>query len=196
MCRNFEMPRERNVPTLLVGNEPNAIEPYGHPTTPKEAANAIMAIERDNPQTRLIVGGVSADDWRSLGGWGSGISWLRGFLWEYYKISGHRYSQGLACHVYTQHSADWAINKLQEYRRLYSGEMWLTEWGVMSGDPIQFKRILNYAMKVFARVSPYTNRQPGSCGGGSEDWEIGKGVELVNCNGSLTPIGQVYASQP
>jgi len=39
------------------------------------------------------------------------------------------------------------------------------------------------------RVAAYTNRQPHS----GQGWEIGSRVDLVKCDGSLTPIGQIYS---
>ena len=191
MCRQFENPRERNVPVLLFGNEPNAIEPWGHPATPKEAALATMTVQRDNPFSRLVVGGVAADDWRVAGGWGSGINWLRSFLTEYRKLAGRPFSHALACHVYTQDNTAWAIARLREYRALWAGEMWLTEWGVLSGNPVSFRAILDYAWPRFTRISPYTNRQPHT----GEGWEISRGVELVGQDGQLTATGREWVKQ-
>lgn len=189
MCRSFEMPREQNVPYLLIGNEPNAIEPYGRPTTPKEAALLVFAIERNNPLTRMVVGNVAADDWRSAGGWGSGVNWLKEFRVEYRKLTGRVFVHALGIHVYAQDSAMWALDRLREYRKICAGEIWLTEFGVLSGNTNTVKTIMDYAMANFDRVAAYTNRQPHT----GQGWEIGTGVELVNGDGTLTPSGIVFA---
>ena len=67
-------------PTILVGNEPNAVQPFGWPVSPALAAERVRAIERQCPISQLVVGNVAADDWSSAGGWGSGRDWLRAFL--------------------------------------------------------------------------------------------------------------------
>ena len=59
-------------PVILVGNEPNAIQPAGWPVSPTLAAARVRAIERQCPEARLVVGNVAADDWSSAGGWGFG----------------------------------------------------------------------------------------------------------------------------
>lgn len=53
---------------LLVGNESNAIEPWGYPIFSDEAVRLVRNIQFLCPTTGLVVGNVSADDW----GQGSG----------------------------------------------------------------------------------------------------------------------------
>ncbi|MBI4771551.1 MAG: LysM peptidoglycan-binding domain-containing protein [Chloroflexi bacterium] len=176
-------------PVLLAGNEPNALEPFGAPLAPGEAVARVLALRRACPATRLAVGGVSADDWRPAGGWGSGAGWLRAFLREYRAQAGRPFDQALAVHCYTQQDAGYCIEKLKEMRRLYTGPMWLTEFGVLSGDPVQFAAVLRSACGKFQWVAAYTNRQPHS----GQGWELAQGVELIDEAGQLKPAGEVYA---
>ncbi len=192
MVRSMELPP--SCPAyLLVGNEPNAIEPYGAPMTPKDAAAKVRAIEKQCPNTKLVVGNVSADDWSTVGGWGSGYNWMRTFLREYRALAKRAYSGIVGVHCYTQHAASYCLTQLRAMRGLYRGEMWVTEFGVLSGDAKQFKIVMDYAMKNYSRVAAYTNRQPSSCGGERQGWELSSGANLVNCDGTLTPAGAVFA---
>jgi LysM repeat protein len=177
---------------LLVGNEPNAIRPYGGPISPTVAAARVRQIEFTCPQTRLIVGNVSADDWAPSGGWGSGQNWILAFLDAYKRRSGHAFHQTLGVHCYAQTEAAYCLGRLAELRGTYAGPMWVTEFGLLSGAPDAFDSLLRYAAANFERFAAYTNRQPHT----SQGWELTTGVELVGSNGMLTPIGQVYADWP
>ena len=174
---------------LLVGNEPNARPPYGSPVSPKEAASRVIAIERKCPETIQVAGNVSTDDW----GNGSGYTWIASFLKEYHAQSGKPYSQAIGVHCYTLHDSRYCISNLQQLRGLYNGEMWLTEFGVFSGDVNEFKSLLSFVSHTFNRYSPYTNSQR-PCGGSFQGWAIDDRVKLVDeCMGQLTPIGKVFA---
>ncbi len=176
---------------LLVGNEPNAIRPFGSPTTPDEAVTRVRAIERQCPRTRLVVGNVSADDWQPAGGWGSGYDWLSEFLTAYRAAAGVPFPHTLGVHCYSQFRANYCLEQLAALRSLSSAPMWLTEFGVLSGDPRQFEILLDFALANFERYAAYTNRQPHT----GEGWEIGVGVELVRPDGELTPAGELYAER-
>lgn len=171
---------------LLVGNEPNAIEPYGAPVTPYQAARKVRAIELQCPGTLLIVGNVSADDWSSIGGWGSGYNWLRRFRYEYRRYAGRQYSGALGVHCY-QTLPGWCVNELVRMRSLYSGEMWVTEYNDLSGDIANFTALTDYAFENFARVALYTNRQPDA------PWALA-GASVVRDDGALDDRG-LYFSQ-
>jgi len=188
MTRDMSLPRACP-PYLLVGNEPNAIEPWGAPVTPEDAVNRVLAIEAQCPNSRLVVGNVSADDWSTAGGWGTGEAWIRVFQAGYYWAMGRNFSGILAGHCYTQNLADYCIGKLAQFRKLYRGEMWITEWNVLSGDTKQFRRLLTYINRNFTRSAIYTNRQPNAT------WAL-LGADLINADGSLTPNGQIYANTP
>lgn len=188
MVRAMESPRSCP-PQLIVGNEPNAVEPYGAPIAPVDAAARVISIEGQCPGTRLIVGNTSAEDWSVVGGWGSGVAWTRAFLSEYQRQAGRPFSQILGAHCYTQQSASYCTNALAAVKALYGGEFWVTEFGVMSGDATQLTQYLRWLDGHTSAYAIYTNRQPHS----GQGWEIATGVELVNGDGTFSPAGQVYA---
>ncbi len=178
-------------PRLLVGNEPNAVEPYGSPASPAGAVENVLAIEAKCPHTALVVGNVSYDDWSAAGGWGSAYNWISQFLHEYRAQAGRPFSQAIGVHCYAQTTAGYCIKGLARLRSLYKGPMWVTEFGVVSGHAAQFSRLVDFVASHFDRYAAYTNRQPHAGYG----WESGPGVELVNGDGSLSPAGAVYADK-
>ncbi len=190
MVRSMELPPTCPA-TLLVGNEPNAVEPFGAPMTPAAAAARVRDIENACPNTLLVVGNVSYDDWSAGGGWGGGANWVRQFQQEYRAQAGKPFSQAIGVHCYSQHTASYCTQGLAKLRGLYAGKMWVTEFGILDGDETQFSRLLNYVASTFDRYAAYTNRQPHT----GKGWEIATGVELVNGDGTLTPAGQVYAQK-
>jgi len=179
-------------PIILVGNEPNAIPPAGWPVTPTMAAERVRAIEIHCPGSRLVVGNVAADDWSSLGGWGSGRDWLMAFLKAYAQTARRNFHQTLGVHCYSQANAAYCLARLAELRAVYGGPMWVTEFGILSGSPDEFGAVLKYVSNHFDRFAAYTNRQPHT----GQGWELSSGVEMVNGNGSLTPVGDAYAQWP
>lgn len=189
MVRSMESP-PACPPVLLVGNEPNAIEPWGAPFTPEEAVNRVLAIERQCPQTRLVIGNVSADDWSGAGGWGNGADWLRVFLAGYYwATDGRPLTHAVGVHCYTLSDPAYCIKQLGQLRALFPGEMWVTEFGVVNCTPARLRRLLTYISANFAHYSAYTNRQPHT----GQLWEAPPSVELVNADGSLSVCGRAYA---
>ena len=70
--------------------------------------------------------------------------------------------------------------------------MWVTEFGILSGSPEQFGALLTYITAHFDRFAAYTNRQPHT----GQGWELNTGVEMVDSNGSLTAVGDVYSVWP
>ena len=177
---------------ILVGNEPNAIQPSGWPVSPTLAAERVRAIERQCPASQLVVGNVAADDWSGVGGWGNGRDWLTAFLKAYAAYARRDFRQTLGVHCYSQANAAYCLDRLAELRAIYAGPMWVTEFGILSGSPDEFGAVLRYVSDHFDRFAAYTNRQPHT----GQGWELSSGVELVNGNGSLTPAGEVYAQWP
>ena len=186
MVRAMQLPSSC-YPILLVGNEPNAKEPWGAPITPTEAAKKVRAIQQQCPATKLIVGNVSADDWSRAGGWGSGYNWLKKFLSEYRRLYRIRYTGSLGVHCY-QTQAGWCITQLAAMHGLYAGEMWVTEYNELSGNLAEFQSLTDYALANFTRVALYTNRQPDA------PWAL-NGASVVRSDGTLDERGAYYASK-
>ena len=185
-------PPDTCAPIILVGNEPNAIQPSGWPVSPTLAAERVRAMEIQCPRSQLVVGNVAADDWSSVGGWGSGRNWLSAFLKAYAQYARRNFHQTLGVHCYSQANAAYCLDRLAELRAVYAGPMWVTEFGILSGSPDEFGAVLKYVSAHFDRFAAYTNRQPHT----GQGWELSSGVEMVNGNGSLTPVGDVYAQWP
>lgn len=184
MVRSMQLPMTCGR-MLLVGNEPNAIEPWGHAVVPTDAVIAVKQIQLACPFTRLIVGNVSADDWSVRGGYGNGARWLKEFLALY-----PGYDGALGVHCYSAKAAT-CIKQLRAMRRLYGGEMWVTEYAITTGDLSEFSALTDYIARAFDRYAAYTNRQPHT----GEGWEIDSAVEMVRDDGGLTLLGQEYASR-
>ena len=192
----INMVRSMQLPTacydvLLVGNEPNAKEPWGAPITPTDAVRKVRAIQLQCPATKLIVGNVSADDWSNYGGWGSGYNWLAKFLKEYKRLYHRSYTGALSGHCYAVQTAQWCIDRLNEYRNI--GVTWITEFACIQCSQAEFSKLLD-AAATFSYYSIYTNRQPRDELGNLPSWGI-QGVDLANQDGSLTPNGTIYASR-
>ena len=185
MVRSMQLPPSC-APQILVGNEPNAKEPNGAPVRPQDAAVLVRAIKAQCPTSLLIVGNVSADDWSTVGGWGSGYNWLRAFLQAY-----PDFHDALSIHCYTQGGASYCISLLAAMRGLYAGDMWMTEGNCLSCTPSEFGRLLDYAGGAFSHVAFYTNRQPAAAY--TQGWAL-QGADLVGQDGALTLNGQVYAA--
>ena len=186
MTRDFSVPTISPAPKyMLVGNEPNAYEYWGHTMSPNHAAHHVSNIEVAYPDTFLIVGNVSYDDW---GMSGNGIWWLTRFLQYYEELMSKPYDMGLGVHSYAS-TADYGGQQMQAYREVYDGEMWLTEANLVSYndiDPVEFKNFFRHAAKRFERYACYTNTQPGNPS------DLPFPMDLVD-DEVLTPIGEVYA---
>lgn len=187
MVRAMQLPPSC-APVILVGNEPNAREPNGAPVTPADAVTKVKAIQAMCPQSLLVVGNVSADDWSGAGGWGSGYDWLRYFLADY-----PAYSGALGIHCYTQGAAAYCLSLAAQMRALYGGEMWFTEGNCLSCTTAEFTKLLAYASTHFTYYAFFTSRQPASAY--TQGWAL-PGADLVNQDGTLTPNGAVYARWP
>ena len=184
MTRDWLCPLKPSPEYLLVGNEPNACEPYGYTMAPNHAVQWLRALEVAYPDTIMVVGNVSADNW---GMGGDGVWWLTRFLQYYESTNGRPFSHVLGCHEYA-YNANLAIEQFNRYRAIYSGRMWLTECNLVqdfSIDTSQFREMFQAAGETFDRFACYTNRQDGS--GSSLPYPM----DLCNDAG-LTGIGEVY----
>ena len=81
-------------------------------------------------------------------------------------------------------------------RRTYNGEMWVTEFSTMSTNTRDYSRLLAYMSRNFTRIAAFTNRLPSDFF--DLDWckpFVGRNVGLVKDNGTLTPIGNLFAGR-
>jgi hypothetical protein len=171
----------------ILGNEPNAISPYGTNTTPKQYAALFAKVQAKCGNTLLIIGNVSVEDWRRLGGQKRGAEWLIELL----PLLGNvRYDIGAHCY---SSSAAWCMVQLAEVKRIAGRDLWVTEYGITTGDPHEMRQLMKWLNQNARAGFAYTNRQPSSCGDVKQGWEITSGVNLVNCDGTLTESGVVFA---
>jgi len=173
-------------PVIIVSNEPNAVVPYGVPMTLTRYAQLIQDVRAKCSDAMLVIGNVSVEDWRSVGGQQRGADWLRELL---PMIRDDHYVIGVHCYSIT---AWWCVNELREIDSL-AVNVWVTEFGITSGDPREMKRLLIWLDKNTDAYFVFTNRQPSSCEKGKQGWELDNYVELVQCKtGDLTPLGIVF----
>ena len=185
MTRDWTIPDIDPPAYLLVGNEPNAPEPYGFTMLPNYAARHTLRLQEALPATFMIVGNVSYDNWNIEQG--DGVWWIDKFLLYYKELAGKPFTQGIGVHSYAS-NADEALEQFIHYRGLYDGEMWLTECNLaqeLGIDVGQFEKTLKAANLIFDRYACYTNRQDGS--GSSLPFPM----DLCSDEG-LTPTGKVY----
>lgn len=174
-------------PVMIVGNEPNAIAPYGMPQTPAQYAGLVAAVRQKCPDAMLVIGNVSVEDWRPIGGQKRGYEWLSDLL---PLVKDSNIVIGAHCYSIT---AWWCVTQLREIKTLAPRGLWITEFGITSGDPRESNLFMRWLDRNTDAMFAYTNRQPSSCGDTKQGWELG-GVELINCaDGSLTPMGAVFA---
>lgn len=202
MNRNWTLPQATCYDMLLLGNEPTNLEPAGHPITPTLAVSVTIAIEVTCPNTLLVVGNIHLNNRVTVGGdWNrdaaiaEAYQWLEDYLEIYATHSGHRFNHILGVHCYGQYSAE-CMARLVALKDLdFGGKFWLTEFGIYGDEPYVdsgaalalFLKELPFALpNRIDRVYIWTNRSSSCCSG----WPF----ELVNGDGTLTPMGVVYAN--
>jgi len=174
-------------PVAILSNEPNAITPYGVNMKPAKYAQLIRDVRARCNDMRLVIGNVSVESWAHLGGQARGAEWLAEML---PLVSTNNYAIGAHCY---SNSAAWCIAQLSEIKRISNKDLWITEYGITTGDPYQMRLLMQWIDRNAIAGFAYTNRQPSACGDARQGWEITSGVNLVNCDGSLAPSGKVFA---
>lgn len=161
---------------ILVLNEPNVTTQAN--LSPSEAVNRLNNLRAYYPRARLICCGASVWAW----------DWMKAF-WD----SGGR-PDAWHMHAYTESVITPAVvaQELTRMHQLTGGEYWITEYGSPAGNLSHFQQVTQWfeAQSWIVRIAPYTNRQPDGV-----SWALDPGVEMVNPDGSLTPIGAWYAGR-
>lgn len=180
MNRNWTLPQATCYPTLLLGNEPTNPEPAGHPITATLAASVTVSIERACPATRLVVANVHLNN-------GDGVAdrqWVRDYLSAYAVKAGKPFTGTLGVHCYSG-GGQWCLNRIISVTAIYNGPLWVTEFGILSADQLTiFLKGIGLVGRV-ERVYAWTNRDAS---------DPNHFYDLVAANGTLTPLGQVYAA--
>lgn len=204
MNRNWDLAVQTYCPEMmLLGNEPTNLEPAGHPITPTLAASVTVSIEAICPNTLLVAGNIHLNNWVTSGGdWNreaaiaEAYTWLADYLAAYKLKSGHAYGHALGVHCYGQYATE-CVARLSALTALpFVGHYWLTEFGIYGESPYvdsgaelgRFLAALPLALPGrIDRAYIWTNRTDPRCCSG---WPF----ELVNGNGTLTPMGVVWAN--
>jgi hypothetical protein len=180
MSRGWALPPKCS-DLLLVGNEPNSIEPYGATTSPESAAMASWAIRAQCPATWLIAGNVALPEF-----WGmTGIEWIRRYI-----AAGGEYDQlGLHAYVSPNGNAQQAITYLEDAVTAFPGErMCVTETGTFNNSAETFAELLSYVEMNFGCLGIYTDRDPSGT-------VYSTGMSLVDADGALTEYGYIFAGR-
>lgn len=170
---------------LLVFNEPNLPEPNGCPLTPEVAAGRYRALREAFPNTKMVVGNVSAweiSDW---------LSHLADLVADNppYAWGVHGYVEK---RITPEYISDLVNNFITEYSN--SGRIWVTEAGVCSGNIEVLKTFLEELVGIeqIERIAFYTDNQPDGV-----SWGICDGrINLKDGKGGLTPMGETIRDWP
>ena len=184
MTRDWSCPLGKIDPQyLLVGNEPNYVEPYGFTMSPEHAVIRLHYLELEYPFTTMVVGNVSGDNH----GMGDGVWWLTRFLQYYEDYNGRPFSDILGGHSY-EYEPQKMLAQFDKYLAVYP-RMWLTEYNLAQPtiNLEEFKLVTKEALKKFERVACYTNRQDGGAS------SLPYPMDLIDKDGNPTDIGKIYA---
>jgi hypothetical protein len=152
---------------LLVFNEPNLTTQSN--LSPTEAVIRFNALRAYYPRARLICCGVSI--------------WAGAWQREFYALGGRPDAWHVHTYIEQWVTVGYIQSELTALHALTGGDYWVTEYGSMDGNLHDFKEITEWfeGQPWIARIAAYTK------GDSAASWAIG--VELVNDDGSLTPIG-------
>jgi hypothetical protein len=161
---------------ILAMNEPNVSTQLN--ITPSEAVSRLNALRTSYPYAKILCCGVSiwAGDWTE----------------DFWDLGGR--PDAWHVHAYTEEwiTPTFVQSELTEWHTLTGGDYWISEFGSPAGSLSDFQAVMTWfeQQSWITRVSAYTNRQPEGA-----PWAIGEGVEMVNDDGTLTPIGEWYAGR-
>lgn len=161
---------------ILFLNEPNVSIQAN--LSPDEAARRFEIARAYYPDAEILCCGVSV----------FAVDWIR----EFYETGAR--PDGWHVHAYTESWITPAVAQrmlLAQYK-ITGGYYWVTEYGSPAGSLSDFSAMTEFFIGTdwISRIAAYTNREPIG-----EWWSIGQGVNLVNADGTLTPIGEYYAKR-
>ena len=175
---------------VLFLNEPNNVAPYGSEIKPIEAAKRYVEFIEQRPNAKLVVGNASV--WSSM--------WYIEFLMELnntYPNTPKPEYYGFHGYVESWVTVDWLEKwwtSTEEFIYYYSGihpEIWITEFADTTGNIESFSSLLDVidSKEYITRYGYFTNRYDPEAEYIPSGWYD---FNLVNDNGSLTPVGEVY----
>ncbi len=181
MLRNWTLPPSCPL-TLLLGNEPNAPEPFGYPITPEDAATISQQIRALCPGTWLVAGNVAMS---SEGEFLSAVEWI----WQYLDADGIANQVGVHCYVPRTGSAQQCVDWLNGFMDAFPQRMFcLTEWNTFNRDPVIFQELLNFVVDNFGCYAIFTDFD--------KTWQwYSINLDLINPDGTPNVYGEIYRSR-
>jgi hypothetical protein len=189
MSRNGDDP---NLPLdyagyILLFNEPNNVEPFGHPIPATSAAFIYAELQKKYHLAKWVVGNVNV-----VGGW----NWLDVFNQSCKILNTHYVAPiwGIHCYIEGYILPECIMAWMKKLYGYLGGEFWVTEWADTTGSMIYDNILLNYfkANTWITRQAYFTNRAKGDEGWFPRDWK----VQLFDWDtGELTNIGKWYATR-
>jgi len=177
MLRDWELPPSCP-PIILVGNEPNSREPYGHSMEPDVAANVSHQIRRGCPDSWLVVGNVALPSFLGL----SGIEWVK----QYMDHNGEHDQLGVHCYISPNGNVLSCEKALGDFVQAFPGvPECVTEWGTYNRQPDLFADYLSYITQNFDCYAVFTDYDV--------HWQTyGYDLNMVTADGRLNSYGLIY----
>ena len=172
---------------ILLFNEPDMYEPYGHPVSPAYAYKKWKEAKSYHPKATLVVGGCTL----------RGIEWFR----EFKKIclankSGPAFYHH---HAYLEigYTPAQVASMIDAIHAIMDCNLWVTEYGSDVGSVTDVKTLTEWFPKRqwIQRFAYFTNRLSGAEAWCPPGWE--KTMPLLDYNtGQPTMMGLYYAGAP
>jgi hypothetical protein len=172
---------------ILLFNEPNNGEPYGCSLPPAAAAAKYQEAIAFHPNAKFVVGGVSA--WLDVF---QNYAWLVPFQQACVSL-GVPIPTRWHVHGYVESwiTADKLIEWWRKQLRLVPGDLWITEFGSVSGSVGDYVKLIEWMKSVsrIKRMAAFTNRLQSTDPWMPPGWEP---MALLNWDGTLRPHGEYY----
>ncbi len=186
MNRTWTLPQSTCYSTMLLGNEPTNDEPAGHPISASEAASVTVAIRAACPNTTLVVANIHVNN---INREQEALDWLTAYFTAYEAMSGHYFGWygpkdvlGLHCYSPSATTCTTRLDAAMDLMPSQSTKVWITEFGNVNYENLPSTLAgFDHDIRI-AYVFPFTNRGTGPYL-----------LDMVNSDGSLTDIGQIYA---
>jgi hypothetical protein len=184
MRRNWEATLPSCKPIIMLGNEPNSIEPYGHTESPENAAEISKTYRSQCPNSWFIVGNVALPEFLGI----PGLEWL-----QRYVAAGGEYNQlGIHGYVTPNGSAALTLSWIDAVINSFPGVSFcVTEFNTFNRSPAIFAELLSGIRGRVGCYAAFTDRDP--------NWREGYGtnLDMIDASGNLNAYGVAYTqAQP
>jgi hypothetical protein len=168
MNRDAVVPQGWCAPNQLLFNEPTNSDPAaGYKISVEDAVEVSRAIRQECPHTYIVAVNFMQTD--------EGIEWAQDYI-----ALGGEYDM-LGYHIYCV-DAQACIDYIERIRRDFEEPLCLTEYGTVTEDVPNFKKLVDYVTKNLACSAVFTSY-----------WEAQPVFNMQYADGSLTPKGLIFA---